>query len=118
MRPFEANGIALGLCGQWLSQKLVQKDETRPHNLPLRFQRVRISPSHEAVVSPGTISELVFGEISQNVMLLDWATPFRLSFQFGGFGEGFDTILNGFTKSYVTDFRDVFDFCNDTVTNM
>jgi hypothetical protein len=60
MRPFEANGTAGGLCGQCVSRELVRYDETRPRNVPLQCQRVRISPGHEAVVPRGTISRLTF----------------------------------------------------------
>jgi hypothetical protein len=53
IRPFAANGTALGWCGQWVSWKLVQFIETRPCNLLLRCQRVQVSPGHDPVISPG-----------------------------------------------------------------
>jgi hypothetical protein len=119
MRPFEANGIALGFCGQCVSRKFVRYDETRPHDLPLRCHRVRVSPGHERVCFPGMISRLTFSETIRKVMLLHFATLVGLSFQFGGFGEEFDWKVpynsECFYKSYLTDFRKGFYFCNDNV---
>jgi hypothetical protein len=116
MRPFEANGIArrwddfipIDLCGQWVNRKLVRYDEVRLRNLPLRRQRVRIRPRHEAFFPRERFlswhSERCHKKLCYWIVLFFWDSPFNSVVLVKALTGRFQTILSVFIKSSATDF--------------